>query len=445
MQFNLKEIINAIDCEILYKAPSLNEETMFDISTDTRKLKQGDVYLPLRGENFDGHNFIDRAIIAGARGYFTQDKFKINKNVDFIIYVKNALVAYLKLANYIRNKINPKVIAITGSCGKTTTKEMLYSVFSTQFKTHKTILNHNNEIGLCETMFNMPLDTEICIVEMGMRNLGEIELLSNYSNPDIGIISNIGSAHVERLGTLKNIAIAKCEIAKNLKKDGLFIGVECPQIDENLFYEGKKTLINLKNASNIEISIDLTKFDYKGTTWQITQPGEYNVSNAMLVIEAGLACNISIENIQKGLLAYKPIEKRWEKSVIKGFTFVNDSYNANPESMNAVLKTFLSIYPKPITLVLGNMGELGKDEIMYHKQVGEFLSKYEDVKLLTVGTLARHIARNCTLDSVEFENNEQCAKYIVENIEKNSTILLKASRSMKFEEIIEMVEEYDND
>ena len=200
-----------------------------------------------------------------------------------------------------------------------------------------------------------------------------------------------------------------------------------------------------KNASNIEISIDLTKFDYKGTTWQITQPGEYNVSNAMLVIEAGLACNISIENIQKGLLAYKPIEKRWEKSIIKGFTFVNDSYNANPESMNAVLKTFLSIYPKPITLVLGNMGELGKDEIMYHKQVGEFLSKYEDVKLLTVGTLARHIARNCTLESVEFENNEQCAKYIVENIEKNSTILLKASRSMKFEEIIEMVEEYDND
>ena len=187
MQFNLKEIINAIDCEILYKSDIANEEILFDISTDTRKLKHGDVYLPLRGENFDGHNFIDKALASGARGYFTQDKFKINEKADFIIYVKNALVAYLKLANYIRNKINPTVIAITGSCGKTTTKEMLYRVFSTQYRTHKTFLNHNNEIGLCETFFNMPINCEVLIIEMGMRNLGEIELLSNYSNPDIGI------------------------------------------------------------------------------------------------------------------------------------------------------------------------------------------------------------------------------------------------------------------
>ena len=445
MQFNLKEIISAIDCEILYKSDLANEEILFDISTDTRKLKQGDVYLPLRGENFDGHNFIDKAISSGARGYFTQDKFKINKEADFIIYVQNALVAYLKLANYIRNKINPTVIAITGSCGKTTTKEMLYRVFSTQYRTYKTFLNHNNEIGLCETFFTMPVNTEVLILEMGMRNLGEIELLSNYSNPDIGIISNIGSAHVERLGTLKNIAIAKCEIVKNLKKDGLFIGADGNSLRENLNYDGKKILTSINDAKNIKISIDSTTFVYKNEIYEITQPGEYNVSNAILVIEAGLAKGITPQNIKRGLLSYKPIEKRWEKTQIKGLTFINDSYNANPESMNAVLKTFLAIYQSPITLVLGDMGELGKDEIMYHKQVGEFLSQYKGIKLLTVGSLARHIARNTTLESIEFENNEQCAKYIVENIEKDSTILLKASRSMKFEQIIEMVGKYDND
>ena len=208
MQFTLKEVLNALDCELIYKNEDYNENQPFDISTDTRKLQKGDVYLPLRGENFDGHNFIDKAIENGAVGYLTQDKFKVNKSASFVIYVKNSLLAYLELAKYIRNKINPKVIAITGSCGKTTTKEMLYSVFSTQFRTHKTMLNHNNEIGLCETMFNMHTITQVAIVEMGMRNLGEIELLSNYSNPDIGIISNVGSAHVERLGTLKNIAIA---------------------------------------------------------------------------------------------------------------------------------------------------------------------------------------------------------------------------------------------
>ena len=445
LQFNLKEIINCLECEILYKKDLIDENILFDISTDTRKLKKGDVYLPLRGENFDGHNFIDKAISIGARGYFTQNKFKINKEADFVIYVKNALNAYLKLANYIRNKINPKVIAITGSCGKTTTKEMLYSVFKTQYKTHKTTLNHNNEIGFCETMFNMPSDTEICILEMGMRNLGEIELLSKYSNPDIGIISNIGSAHVERLGTLKNIAIAKCEIVSNLKKDGLFIGVDCPQIKENLKYDGKKIFTSLNDAKDIVVKIDSTKFNYKGFEYEINQAGEYNVSNAILVIEAALSCNISEDNIQKGLKDYKPIEKRWEKTVIKGLTFINDSYNANPESMNAVLKTFLSIYPKPIILVLGDMGELGKDEIMYHKQVGEFLSNYNDIELLTVGVLAKHIARNTTLKSVEFENNKQCAKYIIENAQKGTTILLKASRFMKFEQIIEMVENNDND
>lgn len=440
MQFNLKEITNAIDCEILYKNPLCNDEILFDISTDTRKIKQGDVYLPLRGENFDGHNFINKAIELGARGYFTQDKFKINENAQFVIYVQNALVTYLKLANYIRNKINPVVIAITGSCGKTTTKEMLYHVFSMQYRTHKTFLNHNNEIGLCETFFTMPTNCEVVIVEMGMRNLGEIELLSNYSNPDIGIISNIGSAHVERLGTLKNIAVAKCEITKNLKKEGLFIGVESDILKENLNYNGNKILTSLTDAKNIKISIDSTTFKYKDVEYKITQPGEYNVSNAILVIESALRAKISPDKIKKGLLSYTPIEKRWEKTKINDLTFINDSYNANPESMNAVLKTFLEIYSKPITLVLGNMGELGKDEIMYHKQIGEFLSNYSDIKLLTVGTLARHIARNSTLDSVEFENNEQCARYIIENTPKNSTILLKASRSMKFEQIIEIIE-----
>ena len=439
MQFNLNEIKECLDCEILYKKENINPEELFNISTDTRKLSKGDTYLPLRGENFDGHNFISKAIENGARGYFTQDKYKVDKKADFVIYVKNSLIAYLKLANRIRNKINPLVIAITGSCGKTTTKEMLYSVFSEQFKTHKTILNHNNEIGLCETMFNMPEDTEVAIVEMGMRNLGEIELLSNYANPDIGIISNIGSAHVERLGTLKNIAIAKCEIVKNLKKEGLFIGVDCPQIKENLSYDGRKIFTSLNDVSDIEMTKEGTSFVYKNEKYEITQAGEYNVSNAILVIEAALNCKVTLQNIKNGLKKYKPIEKRWEKSEINGITFINDSYNANPESMLAVLKTFLAVYTEPIVLVLGDMLELGKDEIAYHKQIGEFLSNYSNIELLTVGNLARHIARNTTLKCVEFDNNKDCADYINKNVKKGTTILLKASRSMKFEQIIEYV------
>lgn len=436
VKFTLDEIIKCTDAQVLYQKDT---QGTFDISTDTRKLKKGDVYLPLRGENYDGHNFIDKALEVGARGYFTQDKFKINKDADFVLLVKNSLVAYLKLANYIRNKINPKVIAITGSSGKTTTKEMLFSVFSTSFKTHKTMLNHNNEIGLCETFFNMPNDTQVLILEMGMRNLGEIELLSNYSEPDLGIITNIGSAHVERLGTLKNIAIAKCEIASNLKKDGLFIGPLSKNLQENLKYDGKKIFTDFSQVTNVNIQMGLSEFTYKNQNYKLNIEGEYNIQNALLVIEAAKSFNISEENIKKGLEDFKPIEKRWEISEVKGLTFVNDSYNANPESMMAVLKTFLSVYKKPLVLVLGNMAELGKDEIAYHKKIGEFLSSYEGVKLLTVGNLAKYILRNSTLEGVEFETNFECAKYILNNIEKGSTILLKASRAMKFEEIIEMV------
>ena len=436
MKFTLDEIIKCTDAQVLYQKDT---QGTFDISTDTRKLKKGDVYLPLRGENYDGHNFIDKALEVGARGYFTQDKFKINKDADFVLLVKNSLVAYLKLANYIRNKINPKVIAITGSSGKTTTKEMLFSVFSTSFKTHKTMLNHNNEIGLCETFFNMPNDTQVLILEMGMRNLGEIELLSNYSEPDLGIITNIGSAHVERLGTLKNIAIAKCEIASNLKKDGLFIGPLSKNLQENLKYDGKKIFTDFSQVTNVNIQMGLSEFTYKNQNYKLNIEGEYNIQNALLVIEAAKSFDISEENIKKGLEDFKPIEKRWEISEVKGLTFVNDSYNANPESMMAVLKTFLSVYKKPLVLVLGNMAELGKDEIAYHKKIGEFLSSYEGVKLLTVGNLAKYILRNSTLEGVEFETNFECAKYILNNIEKGSTILLKASRAMKFEEIIEMV------
>ena len=244
---------------------------------------------------------------------------------------------------------------------------------------------------------------------------------------------------MERLGNLKNIAVAKCEIAAGLKKDGVFISPDSSKIKNNLNYEGEKIFTRFANVANVKMSVSHSEFSYEGVNYTLNVEGDYNIENALLVIEAAKKLNVEIQNIQKGLLDYKPIEKRWEVTKIKDLTFINDSYNANPESMKAVLKTFLSIYKPPLVLVLGNMGELGKDEIAYHKEIGEFLCSYKDVKLLTVGSLAKYILRSSTLEGVEFETNFECAKYILNNIEKGSTILLKASRAMKFEEIIEMV------
>ena len=438
MSFNIEEVIKNTN-GILLKGDVKNN-SVFEISTDTRKIKKSDFYLPLRGENYDGHSFIDNALKSGAIGYFTQDKRKINNEAEFIIYVENTLVAYMKLAQYLRRKVNPKVVAITGSSGKTTVKEMMYSVLSTTYKTHKTVLNHNNEIGLCETFFNMPNDTEFLVLEMGMRNLGEIELLSNYAEPDIGIITNVGTAHVELLGTVQNIAKAKCEIASHLNKNGLFVAPDTSIIKETVKFEGKKLFV--KSGEDIKIEKGKTTFKYENDVFELSIAGEHNVQNAILVIEAAKFANVSIENIKKGLKNFKPIEKRWEASVIKGINFINDSYNANPESMKAAIKTFLSVYDAPLTLVLGDMGELGKDSIMYHKQIGEFLSTYQKkgIEVLTVGELGKFILKASTIEGKSFKTNEECAKYIVQNIKEGTNVLLKASRFMKFEKIMEMVD-----
>lgn len=436
LKFTTDEIIKAVQGKLLYQTDTRGE---FCISTDTRKLQKGDIYLPLRGENYDGHNFIDKALENGAAGYFTQDEHKINKKAGFVIYVKNSLMAYLMLARYTREKINPTVVAITGSSGKTTTKEMLSCVLQTTYKTHKSLLNHNNEIGLCETMFSMPEDTQVAVVEMGMRNLGEIQLLTTYCAPDAAIITNIGSAHVERLGNLKNIAVAKCEIASNLNPEGFFTGPSCKKIEENLKYNGEKILTKFSDCTGIDIQAGKTTFVYKGDKYELSVEGEHNIENALLVIETAKKLKVSIENIKKGLLLYRPLEKRWEIINTKGLNFINDSYNANPESMKAVIKTFLSVYKPPLVLLLGDMGELGKDEITYHKQIGEFISQYDNVTLFTVGELAKFISRAAAVKNKHFDTKEECTRYMVQNLEKGTTILLKASRFMKFEQIIEMV------
>ena len=208
MKFTVEELKLATDAEV---KGSLNGE--FEISTDTRTIKKGDLYLPLKGANFDGENFCDKAIEAGAVGCFCTKDDCLAK---FSLKVQNTLTSYLEIANFARKKYNPTVVAITGSSGKTTTKEMVYSVLSEKFKTHKTYSNHNNEIGFCQTVLSMPEDTEVLIVEMGMRGFGEIDLITKYAQPDYAIITNVGSAHIGRLGSLDNIAKAKCEITKYL-------------------------------------------------------------------------------------------------------------------------------------------------------------------------------------------------------------------------------------
>lgn len=435
MMFEKEELIKATGAEVL-KDDGGN--CRYTISTDTRTIKNGDIYLPLKGETFDGEKFIDKAVEAGADAYFTTTD-NIYDGAKFVLKVKDTKQAYIDIANYYRKKINPITVGITGSAGKTTTKELVYSVLKEKFNTQKTFSNHNNEIGFCQTVLGMNNDTQALIVEMGMRGLGEIEEISIPLEPDFAIITNCGSAHIGRLGSLDNIAKAKCEIAKGLKKDGTFISLNQDIIKKHLNFNGEKIFYSIKDVEILDKAPSYSKFKYKNHIYELNVEGEYNIENSLSAIELGLKLGMDEKLIAKGLASYRPIEKRWEVEEIKGFKFINDSYNANPESMKASVKTFVELYKEPV-VVLGDMGELGEDEDKYHFQVGEFLASLnKQAMYLLVGKLAKSIGKpleNKGLKVKYFDNIQDVSCYIVENLNKSNTIFLKASRSMKFEEIL---------
>lgn len=439
MKLSSDEILKATGANALKECKDFNnKESLFGFSTDTRTITSSDIYIPIKGENFDGHNFISKAIENGAKGYFTSDKTIHFEQAENIYYVPDTKEAYLQLANFYKNKINPYTIAITGSSGKTTVKEMMFSVFKNAGKTVKSILNHNNEIGLCQTLSALESDTKYLIVEMGMRGLGEIELLSKYSQPDIAVIVNAGSAHIGRLGSLLNIAKAKYEIVKYLNPDGILIAHDNPLIKQINDNSHKTIYFSLKdeNLEITEMTSKICKFIYKNYEYKLNVSGEHNIQNAIAVIEAALFAGLQPPLIAESLQEFAPIEKRWDVQKIKGFKIINDSYNSNPESVKAALKTFLNLTPNPKTVVLGDMGELGVHEEEYHSKTGEFLDNFDCDYVLTLGQLAKYINPK-KIKTKHFDDKKDLIDFIKTELPKGSNILLKASRFMKFEEIIE--------
>ncbi len=449
----LSELIQATGAKVF---GSYDEDLEVQISTDTRTIQKGDIYLPLKGASFDGEKFIAQALEKGAIGAFCtaqatprplreREEFLSEQSElrnlgegcsSLILQVPDTLIAYLQLANYRRNKLNFKVVAITGSSGKTTTKEIVASTLESKYKVFKTPLNHNNEVGLCQTIFATPDDTEVLVLEMGMRGLGEIELLSKYAEPDITIVSNVGTAHIGRLGSRENIAKAKCEIVK-YQRGNLFIAHDDELIKKTIEFSGEKIFYSIKGVNILKKDVNYSKFEYKNNIYELNVGGDYNIENALAAINAGVKLGLSTVEIQEGLKTYKPIEKRWEGVNVNGFEIINDSYNANPESMRAFVDTIFELYENYV-LILGDMGELGENEVQYHSELGLYIyNKNPDAKIITIGSLSKNISEKC--GGKHFDNIDDAISYIKSNISKNTKIFLKASRSMKFEQIIEKI------
>ncbi len=425
------------------------------VSTDSRNISPGQLFIPLIGENFNGHDFITMAISKGAvASLWNKNEPMPNNDFPFIV-VEDTTIALQQLAKSYREELNTKVIGITGSNGKTSTKDILASLLKTQYKTHKTLANFNNYIGLPLTILSMDEDTEMAVLEMGMDNFGQIELLTSIAKPNAAVITNIGEAHLEGLKTKENIAKAKLEILKGLKPNDLFL------------YYGDDSLLR-KEVENIPMDYQVMTYgakednDYQpeivfvnetGDSFFLKEPsspefflpmlGEHQVLNATAAIAVARYFGISYENIKKGLLNVEKTGMRNELVHTNGFTILNDSYKSNPSSVLAALDTMYSMlgYDQKI-VVLGDMLGIGDEEINMHKEIGLKINPEEIDYIFTFGELGKYIAEAAKLgfskDKVlSFDNKSDLIQKVKEVVKPNALVLVKASRPLAMEEVVE--------
>lgn len=425
------------------------------VSIDTRKIASGNLFVPFKGEHTDGHQYAETAIENGAAAVLWQkDVPNPPANIPVLI-VENTLLALQELARSYRNELSAKVIGITGSNGKTTTKDIAASIFSENFKVHKTEGNFNNHIGLPLTILAMEESTEIAILEMGMSGKGEISLLTKLARPDIAIITNIGEAHMQDLGSRAAIADAKLEIVEGLRMGGLLIypGNEpllvqrvsrLKQFRTCTFGETPENDLYPENMELNELGSTFNARYIAEEPLYLSIPGKYNILNALAVMLAAQEFDVPVISMEKGLKAVQLSNMRMEwKDGFKGTRILNDAYNSSPTATRAAISLVENITTeRDKIIVLGDMLELGDQEIQYHEQIGAFMNPDKIKYVFTYGQLGKYIYEGAKEKFPEervfhFTNKEDLAIAIKGKIEGNEIILVKASRGMKLEETVE--------
>lgn len=426
------------------------------ISTDSRTISKGNLFIPIVGEKYDGHDFIENAIKAGAIAALS-DRFFEDEDIPYI-KVKDTEDALISIAKYYRSMFDIPAIAITGSSGKTTTKEIVAAVLGQSFNVLKNEGNYNNTIGLPHAIFKLNKDHEICVMEMGMNSFGEISKLASIVKPDLTLITNIGTAHIEFLGSRENIFKAKMEAVENFTlKNTLIINGDDDMLrtlDRNSF---SIVSVGLDSKNDI-IAYDIRQIDDKGIEFSVRYKnkserfyipviGIHNVYNGLFGIAVGLYKNMSLENIKKGLAGFTPPDMRMETFVLKnGIRIINDAYNANPESVRAAITTLANMHSKAKkVLVLGDMMELGKHSENEHYKIGKFVACNSIDMLITIGKKSRKTQQGALQaglsEAFHFENNKKGLDYLLTRLLPHDIVLIKGSRSAKMEEIAYLLHE----
>ena len=404
-----------------------------NIITDTRKIKRNDLFIALKGKKYNGHDYIDK--IKKASGIIVEEDVKIDINIP-IIKVASTYQALEDIGAHFRNLYNIPLIAITGSNGKTTLKELISYILESKYQVLKNSDSKNNIIGVSDTLFNLNNKHDIIVMEMGMNHFDEIKQLSRLCKPSTAIITNIGSSHIGYLKSKKNIFKAKLEITEGLTGELLVNG------DDKYLKKVKKSYKCGKNhnndliAYNIYSNNDLISFSiYVDKEYRITfnNPGVHFINSILLAIKTCLIYDIDINTIIDRINTFKMVDKRMNIQKIKNTTIVDDCYNASYESTKAGLEILSKISNDKI-IVLADMLELGKYSKKYHAKLNYILNKIQDKEVLTVGNYTKYI------NGKHFNNNKELVEYLDNMKFNNKYIYLKGSRGMHLEEVREYIE-----
>ncbi|MCR5484432.1 MAG: UDP-N-acetylmuramoyl-tripeptide--D-alanyl-D-alanine ligase [Clostridiales bacterium] len=421
-----------------------------DVCTDTRALTENCLFVCIPGERFDGHDFAETAVENGAYAVLCERDTGVKNQIK----VKSVAKALLDLSGYYRRLFPINVVGVTGSVGKTTTKEMTHAVLSSKYKTLKTEGNLNNEIGLPKTLFRLDKSYQAAVIEMGMNHLGEISRLTAAAAPTMGIIGNIGVSHLENLGTRENILKAKLEMTDGMKKDAPLIlngddeylsGAEIS--DRPVVYFGIDSGKCRFKASDIVSEGFKTSFtvSFDGMKQKIELPavGKHNIYNALAAFAAGSLVSVSPEDAARALSSYTPSGMRQRMRSIGGISFIEDCYNASPDSVKAALTTLSNLSCKRRIAVLGDMLELGSVSSESHRLSGRLAAENNVDILLTYGERSVETAAEALTAGVKevesFDDKEKLSERLIPILRDGDAVLFKASRGMKLEDVINNV------
>ena len=428
------KISSVINCKL-----NSNKAVKFQgVCTDTRDRVSGKLFIALEGVNFDGHNFIKQAEDLGAVAVIAHKR--IDSNLPTLL-VSNSEEAYQKLAAWHRQSFSPIVIAITGSNGKTSTKNMLHSILSLHGPTLSTKGNLNNHLGVPKTLLELAKKHQYCIIEMGANHVNEIELLCKLAQPDIAIITNANNAHLGEFGSEKNLVKAKGEILESLSGDGIaIINKSSPHIDiwekmsgtQNLTFFGNESNVYASNIKQFKSTLNFSlNFNHSSINITLSMIGLHQIENVLAAAACAIKIGISPDLIKKGLEKVRSEKGRLELIELQNFTILDDSYNANPQSVKAAIDSLKQFSGKKV-LVLGTMAELGKDSSKLHQEIGDYAREQNIDSLITIGQEAQCF-KGSHFDDIESIFNE------INNYHKGATVLIKGSRKMELNKLVDIL------